>query len=284
MLASGKLSELKKYNKDTVLAIIKKHGIVTRKTISDESNISHTTVRKVLLELLEENKIKTVGVEKSTGGRKPKRYKIAEDNRYVFIAYLYEDIIVYNIANNNGEIVVGGEACKNIGEEVDVLKDIVNKLKKTYENIATIGLIVENNNPLGESTSKILEENLGVKVSWEYARNLKLVGYLEKNYSIKSNERVIYIDYSKWGLYSSLMVNGKLISSENKDLGDLSKLLLKSRKYKIEDILEIINLLLNPTLILFESDLIDTKKLKGFNKIIKIEDENLALLGAIKIF
>lgn len=284
MLASGKLSELKKYNKDTVLAIIKKHGIVTRKTISDESNISHTTVRKVLLELLEENKIKTVGVEKSTGGRKPKRYKIAEDNRYVFIAYLYEDIIVYNIANNNGEIVVGGEACKNIGEEVDVLKDIVNKLKKTYENIATIGLIVENNNSLGESTSKILEENLGVKVSWEYARNLKLLGYLEKNYSIKSNERVVYIDYSKLGLYSSLMVNGKLISSENKDLGDLSKLILKGGKKKIEDILEIINLLLNPTLILFESDLIDTKKLKGFNKIIKIEDENLALLGAIKIF
>lgn len=278
MSAYGNPFDLKNINKKIILEIIKSHGIVTRKVITEECGLSHTTVRKILLELLDENKIKSVGVDKSSGGRKPKRYKIAEEERYILIAQLFEDNIVYNLANKNGEIIVRGEACKIFGDEVSLLKDIVDKLRTSYKEIKKLAVIVENNNSLNNEDLKRLNEILGEEVYYNYEGNLKLIGYAKENKMLE--ERLVYIKSSKRGVYISLIINGEIVGEKN--LRDLTKLALKYGEDAFFYIIEMVSLIFNPKKILVEGNLTAKESiLKEYNVEI-LERENLVIVGALE--
>lgn len=61
---------LKQANLSQIRRVIKRRGTATRAEIAGETQISSTTVRSLLAEMMENGEIESIGHDKSSGGRK----------------------------------------------------------------------------------------------------------------------------------------------------------------------------------------------------------------------
>ena len=73
---------LKQANLSQIRRVIKRRGTATRAEIAGETQISSTTVRSLLAEMMENGEIKSIGHDKSSGGRKAERYSFKPDKYY----------------------------------------------------------------------------------------------------------------------------------------------------------------------------------------------------------
>lgn len=73
---------LKQVNLSQIRRVIKRRGTATRAEIAGETQISSTTVRSLLAEMMENGEIKSIGHDKSSGGRKAERYSFKPDKYY----------------------------------------------------------------------------------------------------------------------------------------------------------------------------------------------------------
>ena len=73
---------LKQANLSQIRRVIKRRGTSTRAEIAGETQISSTTVRSLLAEMMENGEIESIGHDKSSGGRKAERYRFKPDKYY----------------------------------------------------------------------------------------------------------------------------------------------------------------------------------------------------------
>ena len=73
---------LKQANLSQIRRVIKRRGTATRAEIAGETQISSTTVRSLLAEMMENGEIESIGHDKSSGGRKAERYRFKPDKYY----------------------------------------------------------------------------------------------------------------------------------------------------------------------------------------------------------
>lgn len=73
---------LKQANLSQIRRVIKRRGTATRAEIAGETQISSTTVRSLLAEMMENGEIESIGYDKSSGGRKAERYRFKPDKYY----------------------------------------------------------------------------------------------------------------------------------------------------------------------------------------------------------
>lgn len=73
---------LKQVNLSQIRRVIKRRGTSTRAEIAGETQISSTTVRSLLAEMMENGEIESIGHDKSSGGRKAERYRFKPDKYY----------------------------------------------------------------------------------------------------------------------------------------------------------------------------------------------------------
>lgn len=73
---------LKQANLSQIRRVIKRGGTSTRAEIAGETQISSTTVRSLLAEMMENGEIESIGHDKSSGGRKAERYRFKPDKYY----------------------------------------------------------------------------------------------------------------------------------------------------------------------------------------------------------
>ncbi len=73
---------LKQANLSQIRRVIKRRGSSTRAEIAGETQISSTTVRSLLAEMMENGEIESIGHDKSSGGRKAERYRFKPDKYY----------------------------------------------------------------------------------------------------------------------------------------------------------------------------------------------------------
>ena len=103
---SGKPTEIKNVNTSLILDSIKTRGNATRGEIVKDTNLSHTTVRAILNELIVLEEIVSIGLDKSSGGRRAERYKINSNKRCLLALSIEENIIVYRVVNILGEALL----------------------------------------------------------------------------------------------------------------------------------------------------------------------------------
>ena len=72
---------LKQANLSLIRRVIKNRGTATRAEIAGETQISSTTVRSLLAEMLENGEIESIGHDESSGGRKAERYFLYRGGR-----------------------------------------------------------------------------------------------------------------------------------------------------------------------------------------------------------
>lgn len=70
---------LKQANLSLIRRVIKNSGTATRSEITVETQISSTTVRALLAEMMENGEIESIGHDDSSGGRKAERYRFKPD-------------------------------------------------------------------------------------------------------------------------------------------------------------------------------------------------------------
>lgn len=90
---------LKQANLSYIRKVIKTKGTATRAEIASETNISSTTVRTLLWEMMENGEVESIGHDKSSGGRKAERYRLKPD-RYYGIAFCITDSQVHGLLIN----------------------------------------------------------------------------------------------------------------------------------------------------------------------------------------
>ena len=73
---------LKQANLSQIRRVIKRRGTATGAEIAGETQISSTTVRSLLAEMMENGEIESIGHDKSSGGRKAERYRFKPDKYY----------------------------------------------------------------------------------------------------------------------------------------------------------------------------------------------------------
>lgn len=96
---------LKQANLSLIRKVIKARNTATRAEIANATQISSTTVRSLLSEMMENGEIESIGYDESSGGRKAQRYRFRPE-RYCCAAFCITDNQVYALlVNIRGEIM-----------------------------------------------------------------------------------------------------------------------------------------------------------------------------------
>lgn len=277
--------KLRDLNKEIILDIIKKEGTVTRGEITKQSEISHTTVRKILLELLEEGIVKVVGIEKSTGGRRAKKYRLVEESKYLLGVYLKRDSIVYKFTNSYGERIVDGEVSNDIADKVDIIRGIIEKVQEVYDKVERLCIVFSKGEEYIYNEVKSLEERYSFNIVYMWERNAILNEYILTSKNKLPN--LMYMDFSNGEIGTSLYINEKIISNENDIMGSFYIKEEKEIDESINEIVDISTKLLNIKMIALGGEGYRLEYLHNIRKefkeiaIVELNDESLAIEGAI---
>lgn len=228
---AGKPRELKKVNTSLILKSIKDRVTATRSQIVEDTNISHTTVRAILKELIESEEIVVSGLDESSGGRRAERYKINAGKKHILSISIERNKMFSRVVNIVGDIVEekqinlnGLDDNKAILEEIDILSE-------RYKDIKCIGVSVP-----GIVTSKGYLSGLGVD-DW---REINLKELIEARYNIptilendlnsialgfskayKENGNIVYLSFTTLGAGAGIIINGNLLRGENGYAGEI---------------------------------------------------------------
>lgn len=96
---------LKQANISLIRRVIKSRGTATRAEIAEETQISSTTVRSLLTEMMQNGEIESIGYDESSGGRKAERYTL-NPGRYYSVAFCIAENQIHGLlVNVCGEIL-----------------------------------------------------------------------------------------------------------------------------------------------------------------------------------
>lgn len=102
---NGRPKLLKQANLSLIRKVITAEGTATRAEIARKTNISSTTVRSLLAEMLESGEIESLGFDESSGGRKAQRYGFKPDRYHGAAICLYDSEAYGLLVDVRGQIL-----------------------------------------------------------------------------------------------------------------------------------------------------------------------------------
>lgn len=233
----GKPHALKQVNLSTVRKAIKEKGSATRAEIVNATNISVTTVRTLLTEMLENNEIIPAGQDESIGGRKAIRYQLKKDRFFGVGLCLTSENIRYITVDICGDIHESGSlpAQGDISEAViSLLDELFTKLEIKSIGIGVPGIVeglkyrTKNAEGLLEvhSVGELINERYGVPVILENDLNAIALGFGRcylKQYPNETCESInmAYIHFDKHCLSAGFLSAGRILRGWNNFVGEL---------------------------------------------------------------
>ncbi len=245
----------------------------------NDTGISLTTVRSLLIELLEEDKIIRLGLDQSTGGRRAQRYALNINKKYVLSIYLEERHLVYGVVNILGNTIDTNSLRIENYLDQTIIDQLLDQVITQYKNIVIIGIsvpgIVQMDGYLsGKTTEQLklidinryIEEKYNIPVILENDLNAIALGYC---HSYKKNKNfhpinMVYIHFSTLGAGAGIIINGEIIRGKDKFSGEIGFLPIgdsilnevlfqdiKDEEYcsMVINILAIIDCMINPELV-----------------------------------
>lgn len=236
---TGKPGLLKQANLTLIRRVIIEKGTATRAEITEETNISSTTVRSLLGEMLENGEIESVGHDKSSGGRKAERYRFRPDCYYGAAICISDNEAYALLVNVCGEIVESKklEIEKNNYEQAafSCLDEMLSKWE-----IKSIGLgipgVVDGGGywKKDESDGKLYRYDIGAHLLGKYALpvilendiNATAIGFgrcYQKQYPSVNPEstNMVYIHFNKGCISAGILAGGRIIRGFGNFAGEL---------------------------------------------------------------
>lgn len=234
---TGRPNTIKQVNLTAIRKSIKEKGSATRAEIVESTNISVTTVRNILTEMLNTGEIIEAGFDESIGGRRAVRYKLKKDKFFGAAFCIGNDAIHYLTVDICGEIYEKG----TITVENDIFESMCSFLDKLIERleIKSIGIGVpgivngmtyQKKNTDGEmetySIGELVKKRYGVPVILENDINAVALGfgrcYLKQYPKEKcENINMAYIHFGKKCLSAGFLSEGRILRGWHNFAGEL---------------------------------------------------------------
>lgn len=227
----GKPRLLKEINKNRILQFIKSKETVTRAEVTENTQISHTTVRVILNELIESGEIISIGLDKSSGGRPAEKYKINANINCIIVASIEDKRLLYRVLNIVGEIIEESSIAINSKDDeesiLSLFDSIINKYKNLkYIGITVPGIVTENGYITGSGVDDWKEVSLisqlrnkfNIPCILENDLNSIALGYFKTN--IECNN-MIYLLFTDLGVGGGIVINGKVFKGNEGYAGEV---------------------------------------------------------------
>ncbi|WP_096190401.1 ROK family transcriptional regulator [Evansella halocellulosilytica] len=233
---------IKKQNKKWVLDIIKSSGPVSRADISKRTNMSPTSISRIVQELEHDGFVKETDLISSGVGRKANLLDICDDAFYTIGVDLTEKSIKVGILNFNDQLAYIKKVAKPPDEDYKVtLKNMSLLIDKcideygiTKEKVAGIavgmpGYINYESGYVTLSTqlgwhdipaAKMLADMTGLKVIVD--NDLKMKAMAEYMYGAAKNSRSSVLIGIGSGIGSAIIMNGEFYRGENNFAGEIA--------------------------------------------------------------
>lgn len=226
-------------NRTSILCYIRDHGETTRLDIASRLQISHTTVKAYVEELLAEGLIEEAGTAASMGGRKPVMIRLVPDARYslgVNFAPGRIDLLLLNLLRE--EIVrepIAYDSSRDFSEVLEILAQEIDRIitdsKIDRTKILGIGMAFPG---LVDETQDLLIylANLGVRdfslKSFEARTGLKVIAENEAQAAAnaerilgnaRGKDNLVYVSIAE-GIGAGIIINGQIYRSSGKNAGE----------------------------------------------------------------
>lgn len=221
---SGKPSVLKEINKSLIIKFIRSKDVVTRAEIVEHTQISHTTVRNILRELIDSEEVLVCGLEKSSGGRRAEIYKINANKNCIIAATVEDKKLHYRVVNLIGEILSESSVTINSKEDIEAIFNVFDEIIYNFKNIKYVGITVPgivtdrgyiNGIEIDIWKEILLKDELKRKYNipciLENDLNAVALGYFRNN---KENKNMVYINFTDLGVGSGIVINGEIFKGE----------------------------------------------------------------------
>lgn len=240
----GTPQNMKKQNVDLIFHALIDMGTATRSEIAAATEISVTTVRTLLDELLLSGDVIETSLDQSTGGRRATRYALNNNTNHILALYYLEEQIVYRVCSLAGEILYEGAEQKSVYESEQHLFDLVNSLAANWQ-ISAIGLgvpgIVDNKNYINRldlntwDTHEIgakLQNAYGLPIVLENDLNAMAAGYA----CLLGDAQVdmVYLQFNDSCVCAGLMAGGQIIRGAMRFAGEFSYIPYNSDKTLVD--------------------------------------------------
>lgn len=229
----GALSE-KEAKSLSVLELIRKKNVVSRKDISNATGVNIVSISNYVKDFMEANLLLEEGIDVSTGGRKPELIELNTKENYTLGIEVGEGVWRSSLINIGLKKICGSERQarefdgKNIPAILeDIAQDLAGKAGIKRQHIRATGIaIADDASPLN---AEELEKNLGS--NFYVCDNVTCAAFGEKYLNIKcAAEELLYI-YSDLG--AALVLKGENLKSSD---GEDSKYLKSwSRYFSMEE-------------------------------------------------
>lgn len=230
---------LKQANLSLIRKVIRSKGTVTRAEIANETKISSTTVRSLLVDMLENGEIESIGFDESSGGRKAKRYRFRPD-KYFGAAFCITDSQIHSLLIN-----VRGEILKTSSLEVtdeqfeqaivSCLDDLILEKEIKAIGIGVPGIVEgggfwRQNKDNGELYKLNIADTLASKyklpVVMENDLNATVIGFgrcYEREFPSEDpeNTNMAYLHFEKGCVSAGFIAGGRIIRGFNNFAGEL---------------------------------------------------------------
>jgi len=211
-------------------------GSATKVELSEHLQISFPTISKFLTEMEKNGEVISVGFDKSSGGRRAKRYRYNPDYMQGLAIFLERTETIYTIFNCGGEIKKQGKGSSVLSDHgIQLLTKFIEKvIKENSSKISSIAIGVPGSVDNGRifyipgyeqfqnfDLKGYIEDLFSIPVVVENDMNAAVLGF-SHNKLIEENQSLVYLYSGQNGPGAGLMINGDVVRGSSFFAGEVS--------------------------------------------------------------
>jgi N-acetylglucosamine repressor len=256
----GKPKLMRKINRELLISILREKQNITYSELIKITGLSRRTVNLIVESFKESGIVAEAGYGNSTseGGKKPIIYKFVPNSFYAVGVMVRDLRAIIGICNLNGDILFedhiiiewdkGREHVSN--QIIELVKTLIKRSKIDLSKFLGIGIglpgIIDSKNGLVKTLTRhadwenhdlvnILKKKLKLYVEIKNENHIRVLG--EKWFgSAKNNSNFVTIITTHDGIGAGIVINNKLVSSENCLLGEIGHIKVNNGKIKYKEL------------------------------------------------
>lgn len=229
---------MKKVNMNLIYKVLMEVSSATRQELVEKTNISLTTIRAVLEELLENEQIIQTRLDQSSGGRRAQRYALNPQKNLILSICVNRENLIYQVFNLNRGILETNEVIPQGMNLTDCIMNLLEKCMKKWSicavGIGVPGIVEKGKFYIGNEIYNLTPMNIGEAIQAKYhipvvlENDLNTVAYgyatrYIKEHSECQKEKVnlAYIHFNQTCTGAGFVVGGKVLHGARQFAGEL---------------------------------------------------------------
>ncbi|MGF9914456.1 ROK family protein [Paenibacillus ehimensis] len=217
-----------------IRAVLYRDSVSTTAELVQRTGISFPTISKTLDEMNDQGEVLLTGLGVSSGGRRPKQYRLNADHMAGLAVGLEKDYSCYVLLNYVGEVIGREKLPGVLHDGPERLTEQIETFVKRYPHLRALTLGVPgavNNGRVFHipdyekfknfDFKSFYEERLSLRVQAENDMNATVLGYHDRSGG-DQNRSLVYLYLGQNGPGAGIMVNGDVVRGSSFFSGEVS--------------------------------------------------------------